>query len=183
MNPSQAVGANRNTSIDNSFFHQRYEKLKVLLFVPHQDDEINAAASLLFTLARCNAQITLVYTTNGDWECPAAVRFKEAINAAGILGIPEKNILFMGYGDTLNRNDKRHVFYHKDSPARSAAGYTETNGTDAHPDFSFLHEKQHHSYTSENYLKGMLSIIRLTKADLIIGTDFDCHADHRMLSL
>ena len=183
MNSSQNVGANRNPYIDNSFFHQKYEKLKVLLFVPHQDDEINAAASLLFTLVRCNAQITLVYTTNGDWECPAAVRFKEAINAAGILGIPEKNILFMGYGDTLNRNDKRHVFYHKDSPARSAAGYTETNGTDAHPDFSFLHEKHHHSYTSENYLKDMLSIIRLTKADLIIGTDFDCHADHRMLSL
>ena len=183
MNPSQNVGDNRNPYIDNSFFHQKYEKLKVLLFVPHQDDEINAAASLLFTLARCKAPITLVYTTNGDWECPAAVRFKEAINAAGILGIPEKNILFMGYGDTLNRNDKRHVFYHKDSPARSAAGYTETNGTDAHPDFAFLHEKQHHSYTSENYLKDMLSIIRLTKADLIIGTDFDCHADHRMLSL
>lgn len=183
MKSSQDTERNKKPYVDNSFFHQHYKNVKVLLFVPHQDDEINAAASLLFTLARCEARITLVYTTNGDWECPAAVRFKEAIDAAGVLGIPEKNILFMGYGDTLNRNDKRHVFYHKDTPARSAAGYTETNGTDAHPDFAFLQEKQHHSYTSENYLKDMLSIIRLTKADLIIGTDFDCHADHRMLSL
>ena len=173
----------RKPFIDNSFFHQNYKNVKVLLFVPHQDDEINAAASLLYTLAHGKAQITLVYTTNGDWECPAAVRFREAVNAAGILGVPEKNILFMGYGDTLNRNDKRHIFYHTDTPARSAAGYTETYGTDTHPDFAFLHEKQHHSYTNENYLKDMLSIIRLTKADIIIGTDFDCHADHRMLSL
>lgn len=59
-----------DTHIDNSFFHQNYKNVKVLLFVPHQDDEINAAASLLFTLAHCGAQITLVYTTNGDWECP-----------------------------------------------------------------------------------------------------------------
>ena len=174
---------NRKPFIDNCFFHQNYKNLKVLLFVPHQDDEINVAASLLYSLACCKAQITLVYTTNGDWECPAAIRFQEAVNAAGILGIPEKNILFMGYGDTLNRNDKRHVFYHKDTPARSAAGYTETYGTDTHPDFAFLHEKQHHSYTNENYLKDLLSIIRLTKANIIIGTDFDCHADHRMLSL
>ena len=173
----------RKPFIDNSFFHQNYKNVKVLLFVPHQDDEINAAASLLYTLAHGKAQITLVYTTNGDWECPAAVRFREAVNAAGILGVPEKNILFMGYGDTLNRNDKRHIFYHTDTPARSAAGYTETYGTDTHPDFAFLHEKQHHSYTNEDYLKDMLSIIRLTKADIIIGTDFDCHADHRMLSL
>ena len=183
MKLSQDTERNTNPYIDNSFFHQNYKNVNVLLFVPHQDDEINAAASLLFTIARCEARITLVYTTNGDWECPAAVRFNEAINAAGVLGIPEENILFMGYGDTLNRNDKRHVFYHTDTPARSAAGYTETYGTDAHPDFAFLQEKQHHSYTNENYLKDLLSIIRLTKADIIIGTDFDCHADHRMLSL
>ena len=183
MNSSQGMEPNREPFIDNSFFHQNYKNVNVLLFVPHQDDEINAAASLLLTLAHCKARITLVYTTNGDWECPAAVRFNEAINAAGVLGIPEKNILFMGYGDTLNRDDKRHVFYHTDTPARSAAGYTETYGTDAHPDFAFLQDNQHHSYTNENYLKDLLSIIRLTKADLIIGTDFDCHADHRMLSL
>lgn len=183
MKSSQDTERNKKPYVDNSFFHQHYINVKVLLFVPHQDDEINAAASLLFTLARCGAQITLVYTTNGDWEYPAAVRFNEAINAAGVLGIPEKNILFMGYGDTLNRDDNRHVFYHTDTPARSAAGYTETYGTDAHPDFAFLQEKQHHSYTNKNYLKDLLSIIRLTKADIIIGTDFDCHADHRMLSL
>jgi LmbE family N-acetylglucosaminyl deacetylase len=172
-----------NPYSDNSFFHQNYANLKVLVFVPHQDDEINATGALLYILAHCKAQITLVYTTNGDWEIPAEVRFKEAINAATILGVTENNIYFMGYGDTLNSKDKIHVFYHKNTVARSPAGHTETYGTDTHPDFAFLHEKQHHSYTSENYLKDLLSIIRKTEADIIIGTDFDCHADHRMLSL
>lgn len=168
---------------DNSFFHQNYDNLKVLVFVPHQDDEINTVGTLLYSLAQCKAQITLVYATNGDWEHTAEVRFKEAVNAVGILGVTEDNIYFMGYGDTLNSNDKSHIFYHKNTVARSPAGHTETYGTDTHPDFAFLHEKQHHSYTSENYLNDLLSIIRKTEADIIIATDFDHHADHRMLSL
>ena len=168
---------------DNSFFHQNYENLKVLVFVPHQDDEINTAGTLLYSLAQCKAQITLVYATNGDWEIPAEVRFKEAVNAAGMLGVPEDHIYFMGYGDSLNSNDKSHIFYHKNTVARSPAGHTETYGTVAHPDFAFLQEKQHHSYNCENYLKDLLSIIRKIKADIIIATDFDHHADHRMLSL
>ena len=168
---------------DNSFFHQNYENLKVLVFVPHQDDEINTAGTLLYSLAQCKAQITLVYATNGDWEIPAEVRFKEAVNAAGMLGVPEDHIYFMGYGDSLNSNDKSHMFYHKNTVARSTAGHTETYGTVAHPDFAFLQEKQHHSYNCENYLKDLLSIIRKIKADIIIATDFDHHADHRMLSL
>lgn len=168
---------------DNSFFHQNYDNLKVLVFVPHQDDEINTVGTLLYSLAQCKAQITLVYATNGDWEHTAEVRFKEAVNAAGILGVTEDNIYFMGYGDTLNSNDKSHIFYHKNTVARSPAGHTETYGTDTHPDFAFLQEKQHHSYNCENYLKDLLSIIRKIEADIIIATDFDHHADHRMLSL
>lgn len=180
---SQETERNMKPYSDNSFFHQNYEKLKVLLFVPHQDDEINTAGTLLYSLAQCKAQITLVYATNGDWENPAEVRFTEAIKAAGILGIPEEDIFFMGYGDTLNSNDNSHVFYHKNTVARSPAGYTETYGTHDHPDFAFLYEKQHHSYTSENYLNDLLALIRKTEADIIIATDFDHHADHRMLAL
>ena len=134
---------------DDSFFHQHYDNLKVLVFVPHQDDEINTTGTLLYGLSQCKAQITLVYSTNGDWEYPAERRFKEAINTA----------------------------------ATSPTGYSETYGTNTHPDFAFLHEKQHHSYSSENYLKDLLSIIRKIKADVIISTDFDHHADHRMMSL
>ena len=122
---------------DNSFFHQNYENLKVLVFVPHQDDEINTTGTLLYSLAQCKARVTLVYTTNGDWETPAEVRFNEAINAAGMLGIPEDNIFFMGYGDNLNSNDNSHLFYHKNTVAKSPAGHTETYGTDTHPDFAF----------------------------------------------
>ena len=138
---SQETERNMKPYSDNSFFHQNYEKLKVLLFVPHQDDEINTAGTLLYSLAQCKAQITLVYATNGDWENPAEVRFTEAIKAAGILGIPEEDIFFMGYGDTLNSNDNSHVFYHKNTVARSPAGYTETYGTHDHPDFAFFVRK------------------------------------------
>ena len=168
---------------DNSFFHQDYKNLNVLLFVPHQDDETIAAASLLYNLSHCGAHITLVYTTNGDYTYPAEIRFKEAINAAAILGISKSNIYFMGYGDNYNNNNHSHLFYYNDEVATSLTGHTETYGTDNYPDYAFLHEKRHHSYTSKNYLTDLLSIIRKTRADLIIATDFDYHADHRMLSL
>lgn len=167
----------------NSFFEQRYDSLKVLIIVPHEDDEINTAGSLLYFLSKAGAQVFLVYTTNGDWKYPAEVRIQEAVNSAKIIGIPESNIFFMGYGDAFNNDTHTHLFYHRDSVAKSTAGYTETYGTEHYPDFAYLHEKKHHVYTNRNYLEDLLAIIRTIHADFIICTDFDEHPDHRMLSL
>lgn len=39
---------------------------KVLILVPHQDDELNLAAGVL-PLLRANKEVYIAYSTNGDW--------------------------------------------------------------------------------------------------------------------
>lgn len=167
----------------NSFFSQRYDGISVLVIVPHQDDEINAAGALIYTLSRCGAKISLVYSTNGDWKNPAHIRFQEAVSSAAILGVKEENIYFLGYGDAQASPEHNHLFYTVSSPATSTAGFKETYGADSHQDYAYKKTGAHHSYLASNYLEDIVAIIREIKADLIVCTDFDEHPDHRMLSL
>ena len=169
--------------IDASFFHQCLKELKVLVIVPHEDDEINLCGALLKTFSDCGASIFLAYTTNGDWKYPAQVRFQEAVNSAKFFGIPESNIVFMGYGDAINNDKKDHLFYYEDAITKSSSGHTETYGTHQYQDFAYKMEQKHHVYTNRNYLKDLISVIQWAHADLIICTDFDEHPDHRMLSI
>lgn len=168
---------------DNSFYHRNYEGLKVLIFVPHEDDEINAAGALIYTLARSSAEITLVYATNGDWKYSAATRLKEAAASAAVLGIPEDRIILMGYGDSIANDRRNHIFYHHDHPALSPAGFDTTYGVDGHPDFAFAKTGVHHPYTAPCYLSDLAGIIEEYRPDMIVASDYDDHPDHKMLSL
>ena len=168
---------------DNSFFHQDLRGLKVLVFVPHEDDEINTCGAFLKALAECKAEVRLVYTTNGDWKYSARTRMKEAQESAGLLGIKSTQLTFLGYGDSFNNDRRDHIFYALEKPARSKAGYSETYGTDLYQDYSFNTRGKHQPYLRQNFLDDIISVITSEKADLIICTDFDEHPDHRILSL
>lgn len=170
-------------NIDNSLFHQDLKDLKVLLIVPHEDDEINTAGALTDILTSCGATMKLVYTTNEDWKYPASTRMKEAIEAASVLGIRSKDIIFLGYGDSINNNDRNHLFYADKVYTKSPAGYSETYGTELFSDYSYTINGCHHEYIRQNYLDDIISVLRNERPDMIICTDFDEHPDHRMLSL
>ena len=169
--------------IDNSFFHQNLNGLKVLVLVPHEDDEINTCGAFLKVLTDSGADVKLVYTTNGDWKYPATIRMKEAKESAALLGVKEDSIIFLGYGDSINNDERNHVFYASNKPVKSTAGHTETYGTNLYPDYSYLIRGKHQAYTKSNYLEDIISVLENEKADFIICTDFDEHPDHRMLSL
>ena len=170
-------------AIDNSFFHQDLNGLKVLAIVPHEDDEINTCGALLKNLTECGANVILVYTTNGDWKYPALTRMKEAKESASLIGIKENNIFFLGYGDAINNDEHNHIFYTMDAPTKSASGHSETYGTKLYQDYSFKISGKHHSYIRKNFLNDIIHVVETERADLLICTDFDEHPDHRMLSL
>ena len=44
-----------------------FKNKKVLLFVPHQDDEINIAYGLLYKIRNIAKNIKVVYSTNGNY--------------------------------------------------------------------------------------------------------------------
>ena len=71
---------------------------KVLVLAPHPDDELLIAGALIYTLKKKRYDITVAYFTNGDsFGGQGIVRIQEAIDALNVLGIREKNIIFLGY--------------------------------------------------------------------------------------
>lgn len=91
---------------------------RVLILAPHPDDESIACAGIIQKAIAIGAQVKIVYLTNGDHNELAfivyekrltfrqgefiymgKVRQKESIKAMKFLGLPEKNLIFLGYPD------------------------------------------------------------------------------------
>lgn len=168
---------------DNSFFHQSYAYRKIMLIVPHEDDEINTAGPLIISLTKSGADVSIVFTTNGDWKYSAETRMNEAIASSLVLGVPEEKVFFLGYGDAMSDQSHTHIFYSKENTAVSPAGFSTTYGVKEHSDYAFSKYGIHHQYTYENYLSDLMSIILDLEPEIIISSDFDEHPDHKMLSL
>jgi len=91
---------------------------KVLILSPHPDDESIACAGIIQEAIAAGARVKIIYLTNGDHNELAfivyekrlvirknefvymgKVRQKESINAMKFLGIPENDLVFLGYPD------------------------------------------------------------------------------------
>ena len=66
-------------------FYLTSSKLKCLIIIPHQDDEIHLAGNLIASL-KDTRNIYVAYTTSGDYAYNASVRYKEAIKSLWKLG-------------------------------------------------------------------------------------------------
>ena len=172
-----------NKRADSSFFHEGYNGRKVLVLVPHQDDEVLTGAALTLRLTQAGADVYIVYATNGDWKYPAEIRYKEAAEAAGILGVDASHLFFLGYGDAYNNENFDHLFYRKEGCCVSASGHVQTYGANGRNEYAFLRYGEHRDYTSTSYLRDLTDVIRQIRPEMIICTDLDEHPDHRMLSL
>lgn len=169
--------------MDNSFFDDDfYDNKKILILAPHPDDEINIAGSVIHNFASKGAEVFVLYSTNGDYEWPAEIRFGEAIDSLRILGVKKTNIIFLGYGDTFNHTGDPHLFY-ASNVVESPAGYSSTYGCSLKQDYAYEITGNHSEYTRENYFHDLKSAICRIRADFIFCVDFDQHADHRMLSI
>ena len=171
-----------NRLYDNSIYRRQLNK-RILVLVPHEDDEINTCGNLIRMLADARADISIVFSTNGDWKYTADVRMRETAASARVLGIPSDKLFFLGYGDSFNNNERTHMFYTEHTPSVSAAGHSETYGTAKFPDYAFQCRQEHSAYTKKAFIRDLISVILKVKADWIICTDFDEHPDHRMLTL
>ena len=74
-----------------------------MIIVPHQDDEMNTAGSVICGALLEGMRVILVYLTNGDYEFPFFVRQKEAYDMGQAMGIPEEDIIFLGFADNISR--------------------------------------------------------------------------------
>ena len=68
----------------------KYSNKKVLIFCPHQDDEINIAGGLIPVLKEKSCDVKVVYSTNGDYFVDKKYRFKEVYQYRAISSIRKR---------------------------------------------------------------------------------------------
>jgi len=155
-----------------------YADREVMVIVPHQDDELNILGGVMEEYVRYGSRVYPVYVTNGDYYGMAETRFREALDVCAHMGIPEENVIFMGYGDTW-AEDGPHLYNAAPGTVlQSYNGNTETYGTEVHAVF-----REGRKYTKDNYLADLEAVILSRKPDVIFCSDYDSHIDHKALTL
>lgn len=138
-----------------------YGNKKVLVIVPHQDDEINLLGGIYEEYLKYSSEIYIVYViTNGN---VGGFRFKEAINWANHIGIPKNNIIFLG--NVSLTEIQRGINF-------------KTKGIDSHSAY-----KEGQEFSRENIVNNLFEIVNQIKPDIIYGSDYDYHIDHHLVSI
>lgn len=159
--------------------------IDILVIVPHEDDELAIAGPLIYAAAQKKQQLKIVFSTNGDYfphEGPS--RMREALDVGKLLGVPEEDIIFLGYGDQVSEDGCKHLY---NSPGEavvpSACGNTKTYGTEQKPEWCMAQHGVHHDYSRENLKGDIREIIETFLPRIIVTTGWDNHMDHLALSL
>lgn len=166
----------------------RFPTGRVLILVPHQDDELLLAGGILEDLQKTN-EVYILFSTNGDYtdkhNLPREIkgqRLLEAMNAMSVYGIPADRVLFMGFGNEWKKDKENMVshLYHAKSESilTSYSGENETWGTSK---INCICSGI--PYTRQNFVRILREQIHKLHPDTIICVDYDSHADHRALSL
>ncbi len=169
----ESVYRNADAGKEQFFGDQR-----VMVIVPHQDDEINIAGGIMEQYAAYKSDIYPVFITNGDGMTPAQTRYSEALAVCDYIGIPGENAVFLGYGDQWQEGGPHLYNALPGQVMTSAAGKTVVYGTEAAPAF-----REGQAYTVENLLADLETVILMRQPDVIYCSDYDSHIDHKATTL
>lgn len=148
-----------------------FEDKNVMVFVPHQDDEINILAGVFEEYVAAGSTVRIVYMTYGDYYGLADTRVKEAKAVAEFYGISEENLIFFGYGDNWQGT---HIYHASDDEVcTSHYGYTATY------DAGGVTPYRYENYTRSNLVNDFKSVIEEYMPDTMFVVDYDHHPDHR----
>ena len=173
-NPKFFYGMTIETETEKTLFADK----KVLVFVPHEDDDVNLMGGLLENYVKYGSAVYVVFASNGDYCNLAELRLQEAINVLeGHYGIPRKHIIFLGYGDEYKEGETHLYHAH---PTEIVTSYNNKNHTYGTQDIRPYKEEY---YTRENYKRDYYEIIQSIKPDTIFCVDMDMHSDHKLVSL
>jgi LmbE family N-acetylglucosaminyl deacetylase len=176
----KAVWHSGFTATEDSFFGSPFVTDKqVLVLVPHPDDEINLAFGVIDAFARAGSDVTVAFATNGDRHTSGAVRAAEAVKACALMGVPEENVVLLGYGDYMV---PPYFFLDADLVRQSDAGFTHTYGGNGILDYHTLRFGEPAAYTCANFEGDIRSLILDLRPDVIFAPDTDYHIDHVSVS-
>ena len=164
------------SQVRDSGKEQLYAGQRVLVLVPHQDDEILVAGGVMEEYVKYGSEVYLAFYTNGDYSKPRETRLTEALAVAADLGIPEERVIFLGYGDNMGAGP--HIYNMlPGQQAYASPGHTATCALESHPPY------RESSYLRENVVADMKTLVLELRPDVILCTEFEEHPDHAALSL
>ena len=168
----------RHTQFKNHDINRNvFKGEKILVMVPHQDDEINLFGGL-YEIFEDESDVYVLFSTNGDKVVAAETRIKEAVNALDRMGIDRSHIIFLGYGDTCVTEDGVHMYnLPGDKVFTSFKGYTETYAAEGFQPY------RHSPYTRDSIKEDIKALLLELRPEAIFCIDYDYHHDHRALSL
>ena len=156
---------------------------RVLLLVPHQDDELLVGGPMLVNLCRGGHEVYVFLATNGDFfPFESAARARESIRALTLLGVDRSRILFGGYGDDWRGGSIYDAPY--DEVKTSMAGFQQTHGPAPGIDeWRYLRTKEHAPYTKAAYREDLFTLMDSLRPEVLLLIGYDFHPDHRTLHL
>ena len=165
-----------NDGVDNSFYDSQFKNKKVMVIVPHEDDDLLISAQVLPSMYKNGADVRVVFATNGDKRVSAYTRQSEACNALEKLGIPREKVIFLGYPDGTQLYVGKKAF-------SFSSGWDHTYAGKGFKDYHFDRFGTHAKYTAENMVDDIEGVILEYRPDYILAIDFDTHTDHRGVSI
>lgn len=152
-----------------------FKNKRVMLFVPHEDDELNVFSGVIDEYLDGGSEIWIVYMTHGDYWGAEEQRIDEAKAVAEFYGIDSRNVIFFGYGDQWLGT---HIY--NSEPNEVVASHSGKTATYA---INGVSPYKSEDYTRANLLKDFEDVIVEYMPDTIFCIDFDRHSDHRANSL
>ena len=175
------------------------EAEKILVIVPHEDDEAIIAAGIIHQAILDGDTVKVAVVTNGDCngydQSLGITRLNETIAAMEMLGLSSTNITAFGYADTggfepWTRYTDSFLYrlYHAASDTEvlsSNFGNSQTYGvTGVLEDYHYAITGSHASYTRANFVSDLTTYIEDYMPDKIYTTSaYDLHGDHGYLNV
>lgn len=165
---------------------------RIMVLVPHQDDEILMTAGVISRAVEQGVLISVVIATNGDYECndysKGRARLLESLRGLNYLGLPTDNITFMGYPDTGMNEEVSflgRLYKEQDTEQQYSSSCSDyTYGLEAKADFHTMRYKSPAEYNRKNFKADLKDILKQNRPDHIFTTsDADTHGDHKGLFL
>ncbi len=164
---------------------------RVMIIAPHPDDETLGTGGVIQSALAAHSEVKLVYLTHGDYNEISSIfykkwpllttpdfiksgqiRKKEAAAAMSILGLTEKDLIFLGYPD-LGTLSIWHRHWGETKPFRSLI--TRINKVPYQDDYSY-----EQPYRGDNVVSDFEKILLLFQPTHIFVTPpFDLNPDHR----
>ena len=162
-----------------------FDDKNVLVIVPHQDDEINIVGGLIEQYVEGGSEVSVVFTTIGDYVTDPNIRAAEVVDVLTTLGVEQENIYYLGFGDhwTPQLIDGIEVGHIYNSPDPAMAWTSRHGKTATYSTESIATYQDSLPYTRSNYLDSLQSLIAEKMPDTIFAIDYDSHTDHRGTSL